>query len=192
MIAPHGVEVPDDLREVVAFHGHLCPGLVLGYRASKAGMEALGAGRSEDEELVAIVENDACGVDAVQFITGCTFGKGNFFFRDYGKQVFTFAVRPSGRAVRVSVRPDAGRASDDDDLPEAERRARRIRVLLDMDAEDLFRIERRTIDLPESARIHQSVLCDACGENVMETRVRRIGGEVLCAPCAELRSRVET
>ncbi|HEX3001580.1 MAG TPA: FmdE family protein, partial [Methanoregula sp.] len=41
--------------EAVAFHGHACPGLALGYRAAQYAMDALRAGRSDDEELVSIV-----------------------------------------------------------------------------------------------------------------------------------------
>ena len=97
----------DEFRKCLDFHGHLCPGLSIGYRAAKAGLEWLAENRSADEELVAIVENDACGCDAVQVLTGCTFGKGNFIFKDHGKQVFTFFGRKSGKAVRVSLKPDA-------------------------------------------------------------------------------------
>jgi formylmethanofuran dehydrogenase subunit E len=92
----------DDLREAIQFHGHLCPGLALGYRVAKAALRELGAERPGDEELVAVVENDSCAVDAIQFITGCTFGKGNFLFRDYGKHVYTFHNRRSGKGVRIS------------------------------------------------------------------------------------------
>src|SRR5512135_2351862 len=90
--------------DVVEFHGHSCPGLALGYRVSLRALREFKR-RAEDEELVAIVENDSCAVDAVQVLTGCTFGKGNLFFRDHGKHVYTFGLRPSGRAVRVSRRP---------------------------------------------------------------------------------------
>src|SRR5512147_1538276 len=92
----------DDLRDAIQFHGHLCPGLALGYRVAKAALRELGAERPEDEELVAVVENDSCAVDAIQFITGCTFGKGNLIFRDYGKHVYTFYDRATGKAVRIS------------------------------------------------------------------------------------------
>jgi len=91
------IDLPDDLKQCVAFHGHLCPGLVIGYCAAKLGMRLLAADRSADEELIAIVENDTCAVDAIQALTGCTFGKGNLFFQDHGKMVFTFAVRPTAR-----------------------------------------------------------------------------------------------
>jgi formylmethanofuran dehydrogenase subunit E len=72
------------LEDIAEFHGHTCPGLAIGYRVSRYALEALG-GRSEDEELVAVVENDSCAVDAVQVMTGCTFGKGNLIFHDYGR-----------------------------------------------------------------------------------------------------------
>jgi formylmethanofuran dehydrogenase subunit E len=49
----------EDFQECVDFHGHLCPGLSLGYRASQAGMERLESERASDEEIVAIVETDA-------------------------------------------------------------------------------------------------------------------------------------
>jgi len=77
----------DDLREAIQFHGHHCPGLALAYRVAKAALREFGAGRPQDEELVAVVENDSCAADAIQFITGCTFGKGNLIFHDFGKHV---------------------------------------------------------------------------------------------------------
>ncbi len=92
----------EDLRDVVQFHGHLCPGLALGYRVAKAALRELKADRPQDEELVAVVENDSCAADAIQFITGCTFGKGNLIFRDFGKHVYTIFNRRTGRGVRIS------------------------------------------------------------------------------------------
>ena len=89
-------------EDVIEFHGHSCPGLAIGYRVSMFALNELGE-RASDEELVAIVENNSCAVDAVQVVTGCTFGKGNLIFRDYGKQVYTFIKRPSGDGIRISV-----------------------------------------------------------------------------------------
>ena len=44
---------------------------------------------------------------------GCTFGKGNLRFLDYGKHVYTFYDRRSGRGVRVATRPDFSTARFD-------------------------------------------------------------------------------
>jgi len=92
-------------QDTAKFHGHSCPGLAMGYRLAIAALDKLKSIRSEDEEIVVIVENDACGTDAVQFLSGCTFGKGNFVFKDYGKMVYTFFCRISGKAIRASRNP---------------------------------------------------------------------------------------
>jgi len=163
---------PRDLERILRFHGHLCGGIILGYRAARIGLKLLRTGRAIDEEIVAIVENDSCAVDAVQVLTGCTFGKGNLFFRDYGKHVYTFAVRPTGRAVRVCRKPGP-RLSVEEQLTAS--------------ADDLFWIEETVIDVPEPARIYDTVVCERCSEPVMETRTRQRGGRTLCIPCARHR-----
>ena len=170
------IRYPRDLKRAISFHGHLCPGLLIGYRAAKLGLKRLGSKRSEDEELIAIVENNSCAVDAVQVLTGATFGKGNLFFRDHGKQVFTFALRPSGKAVRVSLKPGA--------FPPGVSREARSERLMRAKNEELFAIKEEKIQLPPEAEIHKSVVCASCGEPVMDSRTNQIRGRVLCIPCA--------
>ena len=85
-------------EDCAQFHGHKCPGLAIGYRAAVLAMEKLGLSEgSQDEELVCISENDACGVDAIQVITGCTAGKGNLIFHMTGKEAYSFYCRKSGK-----------------------------------------------------------------------------------------------
>jgi len=93
-----------DFEEVVRFHGHVCPGLAMGFRAASLAVQELASLRAGDEELVAIVENTSCAVDAIQMVSGCTAGKGNLIFRDYGKQVYTFIRRADGAALRLALR----------------------------------------------------------------------------------------
>ena len=190
-----------DWAKVARFHGHVCPGLAIGYRAAKAALRRLGGGRSRDEELVAIVENDSCAVDAVQALTGCTFGKGNFIFRDYGKQVFTFLRRPTGGGVRVSLRagatrPPTGNARLDalsakvsqGEATESERRLqRKLRtdLMLSVPEADLFDIRRAKTRLPETAKIRRSIACARCGEPTMETRLVTVRGKRVCIPCSD-------
>src|SRR3990170_551824 len=97
----------EDFNKCVEFHGHVCPGLAIGFQAARILMERLGVRKAPDEELVTIVETDACGADAIQVMTGCTFGKGNFIFRNYGKHAFSLLDRRKGKGVRVCLRPDA-------------------------------------------------------------------------------------
>ena len=69
-------------KKSVDFHGHVCPGLAIGFKAAQAGLDHLKERRAEDEELITIIETNACSADAIQVLTGCTFGKGNFFHKD--------------------------------------------------------------------------------------------------------------
>jgi len=166
-------------KEIVAFHGHSCPGLAIGYRMTKAGLAFLAGSRSADEELVAIVENDACGVDALQMLSGCTFGKGNLVFKDYGKHVYTLYNRKTKRGVRVVF--------NDHHVPEGMRQNREkfVNWLLSAPEETVVSLKEVQIDEPEPARIMKPVTCAFCGESVMETRTREIQGKLACIPCAE-------
>lgn len=189
--------------DVVSFHGHACPGLAIGFRVAEFALQELGE-KAADEELVAVVENNSCAVDAVQVMAGCTFGKGNLIFKDYGKQVYTFIRRPSGKAVRIAVTweppcsetetPEVTamwkRYSEGDRAPEVlkvvqARKARKMLMILNATAADLFETKHLTVPLPEAARIYPSLRCDICGEKVMEPRTRKIGAQTLCIPCAE-------
>lgn len=171
------------LAQAIAFHGHYCPGLLIGYRAAVLGLRCLGMERAADEELVAIAETDACGVDAVQVVTGCTVGKGNLFLRDWGKQVFLIGRRSDARMVRVALRYGATAAEADDALPEDERRRRMRERIETMSDDELFDVRWIDESLPEPARIFRSVRCSRCGEGVMEARVRLRDGEQLCPEC---------
>ena len=74
MCAASILERPFDdlLREAVAFHGHLCPGQVLGVRMTIAGCRALGFEhpRQAGKRLVVLVEIDRCATDAIEALTG--------------------------------------------------------------------------------------------------------------------------
>ena len=82
-------------QQCVAFHGHGCGGLAVGFRAVLYAWELFGCDSpSEDEKIVCVAETDACGVDAIQALLSCTVGKGNLIFNLQGKNAFSFiAVR---------------------------------------------------------------------------------------------------
>lgn len=188
----------DELRDAIQFHGHLCPGLALGYRVAKAALRELQAGRPQDEELVAIVENDSCATDAIQFITGCTFGKGNLIFRDYGKHVYTFFNRRTGRGVRISEdyrgfegdqrftelrkRQEAG---EDVSREMQLFRMEKASAILKAAEKDLFSLQPVSSLPPEEAKIRTSLRCALCGEKFMESRSRLKNNMVVCIPCFE-------
>ncbi|VVB71657.1 FmdE, Molybdenum formylmethanofuran dehydrogenase operon [uncultured archaeon] len=186
----------DELKKAVEFHGHLCPGIVIGYRVSKYVREHYP--RSEDEELVCIVENNSCSVDAVQALLGCTFGKGNLIYKDYGKQTFTFYSRGDGKAIRLYFKADLSKRMDKlrgryfqgkitgEEKKEFE--ALRDQIMQHMiDAPDNEILDVREVDLPEpnKARIFPSLKCQECGEGFMEICGRTIKGKVVCKECYE-------
>ena len=96
-----------DFADVVAFHGHSCGGLALGYKACELAAEKLGLHFSEDEEIVAVTETDSCTVDAIQVLLGCTAGKGNLFVNNWGKTAFSFYRRDNNTSIRLVAVPDA-------------------------------------------------------------------------------------
>jgi formylmethanofuran dehydrogenase subunit E len=188
------------IQQTIKFHGHSCPGLALGIRAAELALAELG--RASDEEIVAVVETDMCGVDAVQFLTGCTFGKGNLIHLDYGKNAFTFYRRSDGKGIRIVSKGGTPRDQDDELsalrkkmlkeklTPEEQEKmekgkAVRIERIMDADPQDLFEVKPAQGPIPKKARILRSLVCEACGEGTMESRTRRFFGQTLCIPCFE-------
>lgn len=190
---------PDSVARIADFHGHMCPGLAMGIRAAEVCLAEIGA-HSSDEEILAVVETDMCAVDAIQFLTGCTFGKGNLVHRDYGKNAYTFVRRADRRAVRVSARPGswsgrdperetlranvrAGTATDEERNHFAALQQEHSERLLAAPLAELYDVREVQADVRPRARIVASVDCAGCGEPTMETRIRRFEGRELCPPC---------
>ncbi|MBO8128029.1 MAG: formylmethanofuran dehydrogenase [Peptococcaceae bacterium] len=182
------------------FHGHVCPGLVIGYRAAEIGLRELGIEFAGNDNLIAIAENDGCGIDAVQVVTGCTLGKGNLRLLDYGKQAYAFGRRDTGKAVRVIAKYGVLEGFTEfislrekflsGDLTEQEQKTflrQREEVsehLMEMAENELFVIQSLNLDLPGNVRTMRTVICSACGEGVVETKARVKDGTIVCCTCA--------
>jgi formylmethanofuran dehydrogenase subunit E len=191
----------ETVQQIQEFHGHMCPGLAIGIRAGEIALAEIGK-HASDEEVVAVVETDMCAVDAIQFMTGCTFGKGNLIHRDFGKNAFTFIRRSDGKAIRVVTTPQAwgdpdsehrqlfakvreGQATPEERGKFQQLHVARARAILDAPADSLFDVTEVDERTPKKARIHNSLVCEDCGEMAMETRIRKFGGKDLCLPCFE-------
>lgn len=159
----------------VAFHGHECGGLTIGYKAALYAMELLELEFSHDEQVVCICENDACGVDAIQVMLGCSAGKGNLLFRLRGKQAFTVYNRRTGASVRLVLKP----------RPQGMTREESFAYYQGSEPKELFDVKQTTIRLPEEARIFRSHTCDCCGESAGENWIRLAGDKKLCLDCYE-------
>lgn len=93
---------PEVIQEVIEFHGHSCPGVAIGIRAAE--MALLRFEPEDDDDLVCIAETRMCALDGIQFLSGCTLGKGNLIVEDGGDAAFTFFDRRSGKGFRARLR----------------------------------------------------------------------------------------
>ena len=162
-------------EDCVAFHGHSCGGLTIGYKASLYAIDLLGLTFSDDEDVVCISENDACGVDGIQVMLGCSIGKGNLLFRMRGKQAFSFYDRNSGKSVRLVLKQK----------PQGMTREESFAYYQNCRPEEMFDVKPATIPLPEKARLFDSYTCDCCGEKTGANWVRLAGDKKLCLDCYE-------
>lgn len=170
---------PKLIEDTIAFHGHSCPGLAIGIRTAELALDKLNI--SPSSSVVCVVETDMCAVDGIQFLTGCTFGKGNLVHKDWGKPGFTFFDRDSGQGFRAVFQDDVVK-----DLPNPEgmtgKEARTFHIM-QADIRELFEVKEITQAPVKPARILTSISCEECQEKVMESRLRRFDGKDLCIPC---------
>jgi formylmethanofuran dehydrogenase subunit E len=168
-------------EDCVTFHGHVCGGLTIGYKAALYAIELLALEFSDDEQVVCISENDACGVDAIQVMLGCSIGKGNLLFHMRGKQAFSFYNRGTGKSVRLVLKPK----------PEGLTKEQSFALYQAMNPKDMFNIKETTITLPEKARLFDSYVCESCGERTGANWIRLADGKKLCLDCYETYNRFQ-
>lgn len=160
-------------NDCVAFHGHECGGLTIGYKASLYAAQLLKLEFSDDEQVVCISENDACGIDAIQVMLGCSVGKGNLLFHMRGKSAYSFYNRKTGEAVRLVLKP----------TPAGMTKEESYAYMQSKEPQDLFEVKEATIRLPEKARLFHSYICDCCGESTGANWIRLSGDQKLCLDC---------
>ncbi|MBN1774030.1 MAG: TraR/DksA C4-type zinc finger protein [Deltaproteobacteria bacterium] len=193
------------LRHAGALHGHLCNYLAYGVMAGAAAVRDLEVRSTGMEEVVAVLETNNCFADGVQIATGCSFGNNALVYRDLGKTAFTL-VRRDGQGVRYLLDPDF-EDSRPDAYPEAyglwnelivakqqgspEKYARMMQLFhelslreIDQPLDRVFRVQKGRFELPAPSMMFPWVRCARCGENVMETRIRRVRGDLVCLDCA--------
>ena len=161
-------------HKAVAFHGHECPGLAIGFMACKAAREKIQIGISDDEQIVCVTENDACGTDAIQALLSCTFGKGNLIYRDTGKQAFSFFNRTNGKKIRMCLIPNENKDMERDQWKE---------YLLSSEVDKIFTFSQPKFKIPEVARIFTTVICEICGEGAPEHKIRLQDEKKVCLDC---------
>ena len=186
-------------KTAVKFHGHVCPGLAIGYKAAMVAMDRLKDKRAADEEIVTITETNACGVDAIQTVTGCTSGKGNLLIRDYGKNVFTMVSRSSGEGIRISLKSGimsleprhrelinlmrADKATESEMAEFKKMHTEKSMSILASSPEELFNMTAAFVEMPEKAVIEPSEPCGKCMEPTMPSKTVSVGDIRVCKDC---------
>ncbi len=128
-------------EKCVTYHGHHCPGLAIGVRASLEAIKALSLDMSSNDKIVCVAENESCSVDGIRMVLECTGQKGNLFFIKGGKQAFSVFNQTTGASVRLILK----------ELPAMERDAMEDFLLNEPDASNLFDFEKPHFELPEQA-----------------------------------------
>jgi formylmethanofuran dehydrogenase subunit E len=154
----------DDFKRCAEFHGHICQGIALGYRAALSGMGRLQKHRAVDEDYT-------------------------FFERSAGKGV-RVSLRPGvieqteeQRILMDKIRKGIARREGKSRFEELH--FQKTCEILEKPEEELFSI--REIDgvLPPKAKVEPSVICDQCGEPTMASRVVDQDGRKVCRDCAQ-------
>ncbi len=198
------VKAKDWLEFGQKFHGHKCPAMPNGLRVAEAAMNKLGIERTGDSFLHAIVELGenhcaTCFADGVQVITGCTFGKGNIEKTDKGKWGLTLIDKRTNRAVRVTPRGDAMIQTKETSffkdyrekgVPPTQVPDDVVQPLVDkvMNAPaEMILIASEVFEYKWSEPKHSysSIICERCGEMVIEEYAVNINGKMVCKDCVK-------
>jgi formylmethanofuran dehydrogenase subunit E len=188
------------LLKTAEIHGHFCPGSALGVMASLYGFSLLGdeilGSDGIMEDLLAIVEVNACFADGIQAVSGCTLGNNSLIYRDFGKHAVTFAVRGREEGIRIKVRPEFKNFIEDavpefypmmekvimkreggpSELKKFRQKGREAAfAIIKKPFEDLFEAKTVIPDIPDYAPITGTAICPTCGEQVMATKIWKTG-----------------
>jgi formylmethanofuran dehydrogenase subunit E len=175
------------LQACAALHHHLCPRQVLGVRMGMLAGEILDLDLPQsDKRLLTIVETDGCGADGIAVATGCWVGRRTMRIEDYGKVAATFVDTETGQAVRIAPRIEARQIASEY-APEAHGRwETQLLGYQLMPAKALLSVQPVHLTVPIEqliSRAGQRVMCERCGEEIMNERQVVREGLVLCKSC---------
>jgi formylmethanofuran dehydrogenase subunit E len=185
--------------DVIRFHQHECPGAAFGLRVAEAALSKLDL-REPAASLMIVSETDACAVDALQVLTGCTFGKRNLIHEDAGRNVFTFWERGAATGVRVRAKADSivfrseeiwalaeriedGTATVEDEARFALAQSERIAKLLEVPAEEILVVDEVATSAPSPKRLAPVDVCVDCGEPTSVETLHDHRGRMVCPAC---------
>ncbi len=177
------------LDESAKYHHHLCPRQILGVRIGMYASELFGLKLPQsDKRLFCFIETDGCLIDGVAVATGCAVGRRTMYVMDYGKTAATFVDTETQSAFRITPTL-ASRQRALEYAPNApDRWHAQWQAYQIMPNSELLHVQevKLTIDLTAIISKHgMRVVCQACGEDVINERFVNRGGRLLCRPCAD-------
>jgi len=175
------------LEKSMQDHDHLCPRQILGARIGMAGMKVLGFDEPPTKkQLLVISETDGCFVDGVIAATGCTVGHRTLRVEDYGKVAVTFVNTTSGYAVRIAPRLDVRERAAAFIPNEPRHYFAQMQAYQSMPDEEMFTVATVEMVTPIAEIISKPgmrVVCDLCGEEIMNEREVHQNESTMCRSC---------
>lgn len=169
-------------------HNHLCPRQVLGVRMGIHAGELLGLALPRaDKRLFTFVETDGCLIDGIVVATGCAVGHRTMRVIDYGKSAATFVDTQTERAFRVIPHPQSRTRARDYAPAAPDRWHAQLAAYQIMPTEELLLAQEVTLTVSLAAIIGQHghrVVCDRCGEDIINEREVYVNSEIFCRACA--------
>jgi len=171
-------------------HQHLCPRQVLGVRMGMFAGVLLDLDlpqAADSKRLVTIVEIDGCAADGISVATNCWVGRRTLRIEDYGKVAATFVDTYTRLAVRIAPLPNV-REHAIHCAPEAcSRWEAQLLGYQRMPADELLSAQAVQLKVTIeqlTGRPGVKTQCAMCGEEIMNDREIKLGGQVLCRACA--------
>jgi formylmethanofuran dehydrogenase subunit E len=189
----------DSWERSIAFHGHACCVLAVGYRAARLAIDRLGT-LADGECFVALVETADCSTDAIQVLLNCTTGNRHLAVRECGKRVF--CIQKSGKAVRIALKPGVisrygkeytdlmekvanGKATPEEGEHFNSWSQPLIKDILQAPPEELFDCQEISPVPLEPGYTFNLFICDRCREESASRYSLLKDGRHLCLECAE-------
>lgn len=169
------MNIDEAFEYAAVLHGHKCPGLAIGVRAAEEAKRILEIDDIQDKEFYCVAENQACYIDGIQALAGCTLGKGNLIIHPIGKTAFSFCHTGKGRSIRMMLK-QIGQFAD---------RSAKIDFLLHAPLDEVFSLGEAHCVLPKRKPKSGNVHCSVCGESVDEYFIKYRSDKPVCADCAE-------
>lgn len=183
------ITLEEILQRSSTTHRHLCPRQVLGVRMGICAGKLLKMKLPQEHEkrLLAIVETDGCAVDGIAAATGCTVGHRTMRIVDYGKVAATFVDTLQRCALRIAPAHDVRTRARDYAPPDVGKWQAQLLGYQTMPDESLLVVQEVALKLDLDRLISvagKRVICNQCGEEVMNEREVVQEESILCRACA--------